>query len=72
MLSFQKKADGLAMREAELSVYGVQEGNTYPCIMKDKETSNETDFLICEIERTPFTKFQQLMVNLVSQATIEK
>ncbi|KAI4791238.1 hypothetical protein KUCAC02_034126, partial [Chaenocephalus aceratus] len=40
----------------------IQEGNTYPCIMKDKETSNETDFLICEIERTPFTKFQQLMI----------
>ncbi|XP_033934707.1 plexin-C1 isoform X1 [Pseudochaenichthys georgianus] len=61
-ITIQKKADGLAMREAELSVYGVQEGNTYPCVMKDKETSNETDFLICEIERTPFTKFQQLMI----------
>ncbi|KAK1906404.1 hypothetical protein KUDE01_008802, partial [Dissostichus eleginoides] len=40
----------------------IQEGNTYPCVMKDKETSNETDFLICEIKRTPFTKFQELMI----------
>ncbi|KAK5848791.1 hypothetical protein PBY51_008483 [Eleginops maclovinus] len=60
-ITIQKKADELAIREAELSVCTVQ--GEHPCVMKDKETSNETDFFICEIEKTPFPKFQQLRIN---------
>ncbi|XP_054481059.1 plexin-C1-like [Anoplopoma fimbria] len=61
-ITIQKKADKLEMTLAELSVWGVEEGKEYPCIMQDKETSNEMDFFICEIERTPKAKFQQLMI----------
>ncbi|XP_044042985.1 plexin-C1 isoform X2 [Siniperca chuatsi] len=61
-ITIQKKADKLEMTTAELSVWGVQEGKQFPCIMETKETSNETDFFICEIQRTPDAKFQQLMI----------
>ncbi|XP_068443123.1 plexin-C1-like [Clinocottus analis] len=61
-VTIQKKADKLEMSMAELSVWGVEEGKQYPCIMKAKESSNETDFFICEIQRTPNAKFQHLKV----------
>lgn len=52
------------MTIAELEVWGVEEEKKHPCIMVTKETSNETDFFICEIQRTANANFQQLMVNL--------
>ncbi|KAM6896099.1 plexin-C1-like [Lycodopsis pacificus] len=62
LLSFQKKADKLEMTPAELSVWGVEGGNQYPCIMEAKKNSNETDFFICDILRTPNAEFQHLKV----------
>ncbi|XP_068573500.1 plexin-C1-like [Cebidichthys violaceus] len=63
-ITLQKKADKLEMTPAELSVWGVKEGNQYPCIMETKETRHETDFFMCEIQssKTPNTEFQQLMI----------
>lgn len=57
------------MSPGELSVWGVQEGKEYPCIMEAKETSNETDFFICEIHMTPNAQFQQLKVISQSHST---
>ena len=48
---------------AELSVWGVQDGQQYPCIIEAKETTNKSDFFICGIQRTPDDNFQHLMVN---------
>ncbi|XP_034381825.1 plexin-C1 [Cyclopterus lumpus] len=61
-ITLQKKADKLEMSLLELSVWGVEGGKQYPCIMEAKESSNETDFFICEIQQTPNTKFQHLMI----------
>ncbi|KAG8005809.1 Plexin-C1 [Nibea albiflora] len=62
-ITIQKKADKLEMTTAELSVWGVQDEKEYPCIMEDKENSNETDFFICEIQKTPSSfKLQMLEV----------
>lgn len=64
LLSFQKKADRLEMTPADLIVWGVQEGKRYPCIMEEKESSNETDFFYCEVQKRADTRFQHLVVNL--------
>ncbi|KAK9525497.1 hypothetical protein VZT92_016195 [Zoarces viviparus] len=61
-ITLQKKPDKLEMTPAELSVWGVEGGNQYPCVMGAKETSNEMDFFICEIQRTPNAEFQHLKV----------
>ncbi|TKS91123.1 Plexin-C1 Virus-encoded semaphorin protein receptor [Collichthys lucidus] len=62
-ITIQKKADKLEMTTAELSVWGVQDEKEYPCIMEDKEKSNETDFFICEIQQTPSAfKLQMLTI----------
>ncbi|TNN54600.1 Plexin-C1 [Liparis tanakae] len=66
-ITLQKKADRLQMSPAEVSVWGVEEGRSYPCIMEAKESSNETDFFICEIQQTPNAKFQHLRVNIPVQ-----
>ncbi|XP_039647724.1 plexin-C1-like [Perca fluviatilis] len=58
----QKKADKLEMTVAELEVWGVEEEKQHPCIMETKATSNETDFFICEIKRTPDATFQHLKI----------
>lgn len=50
------------MSPEELSVWGVQEGKEYPCDMGPKDTSNETDFFICDIRMIPNANFQQLKV----------
>ncbi|GLD48150.1 plexin-C1, partial [Lates japonicus] len=57
-----KKADKLEMTTAELSVWGVQEGKQYPCIMKSKEITNEIEHFICEIKNTSKTNFQKIMI----------
>lgn len=62
MFLFQKKADKLEMTLTELSVWGVQEGKEYQCIMETKGTSNEIDFFICEIQMIPDAEFQMLKV----------
>lgn len=62
-LLLQKKADNLGIAKEELSVWGIQDGQKYTCIMEDKETNNETDFFICEIKNTHITKIELLMVN---------
>ncbi|XP_039647716.1 plexin-C1-like [Perca fluviatilis] len=61
-ITIQKKADKLEMTVAELEVWGVEEEKQHPCIMETKETSNETDFFICEIKRTPDATFQHLKI----------
>ncbi|XP_040002696.1 plexin-C1 isoform X2 [Xiphias gladius] len=69
-ITIEKKADKLEMTTAELSVWGVQEGKQYPCIMEAKETNNETDFFTCEIKSTPNAKFQQLMIKYGDETVI--
>ncbi|XP_028256676.1 plexin-C1 isoform X2 [Parambassis ranga] len=61
-ITIQKKADKLGVAKEELSVWGIQDGQKHPCIIEDKETNNETDFFICEIKKTPITKFQNLLI----------
>ncbi|TDG96875.1 hypothetical protein EPR50_G00233140 [Perca flavescens] len=61
-ITIQKKADKLEMTVADLKVWGVEEEKQHPCIMETKETSNETDFFICEIKTTANANFQQLMI----------
>ncbi|XP_034719215.1 plexin-C1 isoform X2 [Etheostoma cragini] len=61
-ITIQKEADKLEMTIAELEVWGVEEEKQHPCIMEAKETSNETDFFICEIQKTPNANFQQLKI----------
>uniref|UniRef100_A0A3Q1ISR5 Uncharacterized protein n=1 Tax=Anabas testudineus TaxID=64144 RepID=A0A3Q1ISR5_ANATE len=62
LISLQKKEDELDMTPAELSVWGVQDGKQYPCIMKDKETNKKTEFFNCQIKKTAVSKFQHLMI----------
>ncbi|XP_026218353.1 plexin-C1-like [Anabas testudineus] len=62
LISLQKKEDELEMTAAELSVWGVQDGKQYPCIMKDKETNKKTEFFSCQIENTTDIEFQYLMI----------
>lgn len=60
------------MTTAELSVWGVNRGIHYPCVMKIKETHNESDIFTCEIQSTEDVEFQKLMVSLsvsINQAT---
>ncbi|KAM6896826.1 plexin-C1-like [Lycodopsis pacificus] len=63
-IALQKKPDKLEMTPAELSVWGVEGRNQYPCIMEAKKNSNETDFFICEIQssKTTTAEFQQLLI----------
>ncbi|XP_018558410.1 plexin-C1 isoform X1 [Lates calcarifer] len=61
-ITIEKKADKLEMTEAELSVWGDQEGKQYPCIMKSKKTTNEIEHFICEIKNTSKTNFQKIMI----------
>uniref|UniRef100_UPI0037E7CA1D plexin-C1-like n=1 Tax=Semicossyphus pulcher TaxID=241346 RepID=UPI0037E7CA1D len=61
-ITIQKKADKLNMTIAELSVWGIHEEKRYPCIIQVKETSDETEFLICEIEKKGNTKFRELKI----------
>uniref|UniRef100_A0A3P8U4N1 Plexin C1 n=1 Tax=Amphiprion percula TaxID=161767 RepID=A0A3P8U4N1_AMPPE len=68
----QKKADELEMTEEELSVWGVQDGNKYPCNVKIKDTSDGTDFFTCEITGTSNDKFQQLLIKYGDQTVMLK
>ena len=52
------------MTVAELSVWGVQEGEQYICNMEAKKTHNKTDVFICEIQSTSNAEFQHLLVSL--------
>ena len=52
------------MMPAELSVWGVEREKHYTCIMRDKQSHNETDTFDCEIQNPPVAEFQQLMVSL--------
>ncbi|XP_070847708.1 plexin-C1 [Chaetodon trifascialis] len=61
-ITIEKKADKLEMTTDEVSVWGIQEGKQYVCVMEGKETSKETEFFICEIRMTPGATFQQLMI----------
>ncbi|XP_054656814.1 plexin-C1 isoform X2 [Dunckerocampus dactyliophorus] len=60
--TIQKAADNLEMSIEDVSALGVYEGKDYHCIMKNKETSNQTDFFICEIQSAPDANFRQLKV----------
>ncbi|XP_053718951.1 plexin-C1 [Synchiropus splendidus] len=51
-ITIQKKADHLEMTTAELSVWGVLNGEEYPCVMISGGTSDNTDFFTCEIRNT--------------------
>ncbi|AWO97816.1 putative plexin-C1-like [Scophthalmus maximus] len=61
-ITIEKKADKLEMTTAELSVWGVNRGIHYPCVMKIKETHNESDIFTCEIQSTEDVEFQKLMI----------
>lgn len=61
LINIQKKADKLEITTTELLVWGVCEKKQYPCIIKTKQTSNETDFF-CEIQSAPDATFHQLMI----------
>ncbi|XP_061570692.1 plexin-C1 [Cololabis saira] len=58
----QKKGDKLEMTTADLLVWGMQNEHDYPCIMETKESSNDTDTFICDIQSTPQVNFQQLKI----------
>lgn len=54
------------MALGELSVWGVQGGKEYACLIKEKKNTDETEFFICDIMNAPEVKFQSLKV--VSQS----
>ncbi|KAF7658340.1 hypothetical protein LDENG_00013920 [Lucifuga dentata] len=62
-VTIQKMADKLKMTTAELSAWAVHEGTQHPCIMEKIETSNDTEYVICEIQNTPNVEIQYLMIN---------
>ncbi|CAI5635618.1 unnamed protein product [Oreochromis niloticus] len=61
-ITIQKKSDNLEMSKEELSVWGVQDKQEYPCILEAKETSKEMDSFICRIKRPPNTDFYELKI----------
>nr|XP_014263859.2 plexin-C1 isoform X2 [Maylandia zebra] len=62
-ITIQKKTDKLEMMIDELSAWGVQDNTEYQCIMKAKETSNNSDSFICEIKRLTNPEFEELLIN---------
>ncbi|KAL3977471.1 nuclear pore complex protein [Sarotherodon galilaeus] len=62
-VTIQKKSDNLEMSKEELSVWGVQDKQEYPCILEAKETSKEMDSFICRIKRPPNTEFYELKLD---------
>ncbi|XP_074553927.1 plexin-C1 [Halichoeres trimaculatus] len=64
LITIQKKADKLGMTLKELSVSGIYEDRKYPCILEEKETTDnaKTEFFTCEIQRTDITQFQELKI----------
>lgn len=50
----------------DLLAWGILEEKEYPCIMKVKETRNNTELFICEIQMASNSKFQELKVNFKS------
>ncbi|XP_060936288.1 plexin-C1-like [Limanda limanda] len=61
-ITIEKKADKLEMNETELSIWGVEGGHHYPCIMTAKERHKETETFSCEIQVTQVAEFQILMI----------
>nr|XP_033470613.1 plexin-C1-like [Epinephelus lanceolatus] len=61
LIIIQKKADKLEMTPAELSVWGVKDGQEYPCVMDPKRTINNTEFM-CQIQGTPDDTFQHFKI----------
>ncbi|XP_077565413.1 plexin-C1 [Stigmatopora nigra] len=61
-VTIQKTVDNLDMSIKDVSALGVYGGKDYPCVMESKESSNQTDFFICEIHNVPDIKFRQLKV----------
>ncbi|XP_034529926.1 plexin-C1 isoform X2 [Notolabrus celidotus] len=66
-ITIQKKADKLGMTKEELSVWGIHEEKLHPCIMTEKDTNEETEFFICEIQGTPITKFREIKIQYGDQ-----
>ncbi|XP_034529607.1 uncharacterized protein LOC117805110 [Notolabrus celidotus] len=66
-ITIQKKADKLGMTKEELSVWGIHEGKPHPCIMTEKDTHEETDYFLCEIQGTPITEFEEIMIQYGDQ-----
>ncbi|KAM4711719.1 plexin-C1 [Anableps anableps] len=64
----QKKADNLEMTTEELSVEGIQNENTYPCII-NKESSNKTETFTCKIQGLQNADFEAVKINF-GKATI--
>ncbi|XP_071400026.1 plexin-C1, partial [Centroberyx affinis] len=61
-VTIQKKADKLKISPAELKVQGFKEETPYDCVMETIETSNGTDFVICEIRSTPNAKIHFIKI----------
>ncbi|XP_077356058.1 plexin-C1 [Festucalex cinctus] len=61
-VTIQKTSDNLEMSIEDVSALGVHGGKEYPCVMRDKDTDNQTDFFICEIRNVPDVNFRHLKV----------
>lgn len=48
------------MSSAELSVWGVHQGEEHPCVMETAESTDQ--FIICEIQTKEQTEFKELKV----------
>ncbi|XP_037099104.1 plexin-C1 [Syngnathus acus] len=61
-VTIQKTSDKLEMSIKDVTAVGVHGGKDYPCVMEAKDTDNQTDFFICEIQNVPDVNFRQLKV----------
>ncbi|XP_049617573.1 plexin-C1 [Syngnathus scovelli] len=61
-VTIEKTSDKLEMSIKDVTAVGVHEGKDYPCVMETKDTDNQTDFFICEIQNVPDVNFRQLKV----------
>ncbi|KAK2858816.1 hypothetical protein Q5P01_003436 [Channa striata] len=66
-ITLKKKADKLELTLADVSVWGLQEEKQFPCIMREKGTSTETEFFVCEIQSAPDLEFQHLLIKYGDQ-----
>ncbi|XP_034019275.1 plexin-C1 [Thalassophryne amazonica] len=61
-ITIKKEDDKLEMKPEEVLVWGVHKGNQYPCEIKPEDTSNATDFFICDIQSTPKMEIQYILI----------
>ncbi|KAK2858814.1 hypothetical protein Q5P01_003434 [Channa striata] len=69
-ITLQKKADKLELTLADVSVWGLQEEKQFPCIMREKGTSTDMEYFVCEIQSSPDLEFHHLLIKYGDKTVI--